>query len=1439
MQATRFSIIPLLSVVTAFAAPAFGGGLVPNPRFEDGAGGVASSWQVDRSPLTVTPTKARGTATVVWADGSHGDGKHCLRIQGDVSSGADFAIVVTPLIRVEPGFTYTASAWYRASGLAPENGDRTQHAAAFIDVFMNDSSGKRVANIRAITFVNTPEWAPLATKPFTIPAGVATVQLRLQVSSSVPGRHFDVCFDDVNLTPSDANLPNPGFEELDAQGNPVGWTAHGSGSETVDTSVRHGGKNSVAVADAGIGQMSGWSTVVPARVDRIYRFAGWAKGGNLAANSILSGGALQIEFLDNEDRILGKPVVSPTVVANQDWTELITPPAKTPEGTVRMRLTAGLQFCNGKAWFDDVRLDTAAASGDASKKELIMRAPKPDPAVRYSDNLLANPDIEAGDGDRPAHWTFVGSSSRNWTDAQIEDFHREGRPHYNIGRAAGSWSHDNAYAGHGALLLESVDPPLSTNAQWYGRNPVDGYWLSDPMPCTAGDSYLTAAWICPGAPISEAWFGPLELQFFDASGRRLNAEAPRSGMGDAPAGTWTWWTTRPYRAPSGAATMRLRVGQELSAATGGWGRSLYDNIAVWRVAGIPDPPASSGDSALHRAWLKQVFATCPPPYLPSPASAAAYETCLARMDNAVAGNCFSDPNSPVKLRVEISNLLGEARTVSVRAQCTDWKGSALPPVVLSGVALHGYGDTTVPVRVPAPRAFGAYYVDLAVTEGDAVAGSGSGRFAELPPLDRPRTHPAIWGITPLMDLVGDDRPLEHELGQLLHMAGFGIAWVRLYPSSIDPDTIGVETAKLRPVLKWYRSLGIRPVLQIGFPPHWRPVVRDAYVLAGRAIAKNSADLVVAYGNHGIEQANSASPWRGGGAARMTDDEYDTIMNGFYEGLKAEAPQIPVLVGNIATDWEGKTLSRLYGAPGKGAFDGAILNAYMGVTMTILNSIKVFDAHGDTKKTIWQEETANQRSPISGEARRYGEGQGASNLVRSWLEPVIKAGDRLKSFTMWGFRARGSAAEDDIAMVNADLQPRPQFVAHAVMADALADATLVADRSVGPFTCGQWKRGDGTLLVMWSNDGAHGATLEVPRGELTVMDVMGNRHLVHAVDGVAVVQVGDDPVYCFGGGDLTFSKRLEAAISNGSRRAGRPVARLTVRNNQNVPDVVKLNINGQLSGVAPALLNVAPHGQAAVDLPVDATALDSGKRTPFSALITTKSGAVFAANASLNFAFAVHAASRVPLSGTWIGAWEDASVITFGAKPDEVVLPNVPGEHYDGPGSILGKLRMLWDDNNFYLGVEALDAVYCPVPVRSLSGFMGDSIEFGAQPDGILSNMAPRYEYEFYRPANDTQPALNRRFPSDRAGAVTGWNMSVTPTGHRGDVNYQLAIPWSEIGVMAPPSEGKVFTLGLVLNNANTNPTSGGRGRLLWFRGVDNKNTEGFGDVVLVDSASKP
>ena len=43
------------------------------------------------------------------------------------------------------------------------------------------------------------------------------------------------------------------------------------------------------------------------------------------------------------------------------------------------------------------------------------------------------------------------------------------------------------------------------------------------MPCESGKAYLAGAWIRPGHQIRQAWFGPLQIRFYDGANKELTA----------------------------------------------------------------------------------------------------------------------------------------------------------------------------------------------------------------------------------------------------------------------------------------------------------------------------------------------------------------------------------------------------------------------------------------------------------------------------------------------------------------------------------------------------------------------------------------------------------------------------------------------------------------------------------------------------------------------------------------------------------------------------------------------------------------------------------------------------------------------------------------------------------------------------------------------------
>lgn len=1440
-------MLSLLALILLwFAGSTAWANLVPNADFEQGSDGTLASWTSDNHPIPQAPQSftTKDNVTVSWDTTSAGDGKGSLKMIADTTNAKRaYGLVASPYIPVKAGFKYDFDFRYRAQGLAAENKDRTSHCSIIIDLFFHSyvegtqNRGKHVGGFRQLTATNSIGWTRIdihggMKRTFIAPPGADIVQVRVQLTNSYPNTQATAWIDDIVMVPQDPSLSNTGLEAGKDE-MPEGWTPYGSATCTWDHTQAYSGKSSVRVADAPEGRFTGWSTIIPVRLDRKYTFGSMIKGGDLNPNGFIGGGALCMEFHDGLGQPVSEPIISNAVGAKQDWTRIATEPTTPPAGAVFARLTAGLTYCRGNAWFDEMFLDIEQTQ--LQDAVYLTRKAQPSQGVNYSKNLLENGDIEQGDADKPAAWSYHGQSSPNWTYKQIEAFHTNGRPDFSIGRGQGQWSRNLTYQGKGALLNISIDPPLSSRHQWYGRNPVDGYWLSAPMSCEAGHNYLAGAWLRTGAVITGEWYGPLELKFYDAQGHELaNTRSVRTPNATTLPNKWVYWVTLPWTAPQNAVTMRLRFGQELHAAKGGWGRTYADNLAVWEYT-QPLPAERqlsnlSSNTSLSRRWLSNTFIKDVPPYMPSPQRTLAYETCWGQTRNIRTGNLYEDPAKPVELAFAIQNILGENRKLSLKLVQTDWTGEHESTINVPAFAVKGYEHAVVKATLPAVGAFGSYHLDATILEDGVAVGEFDGRYAVLPQLTRKHTVDNIWGVTSLTLQTPDENPAYYdELGKLMQKAGFGIAWVRMYLNIADSDDdLNKPFTEAMARLKYFHDLGIRPILQINLKADVRPHDHKRIAQIGQRIAREFKGIAYAYGNWGIEQSNSASPYRGGGDKRITDQEYDSIMGTLYDAIKGIDPQCLVLIGNIATDHDGRTVHRLYGSPGNGRFDGAIINAYMGPRLCIDAILKEFARHNDNDHNIFYEEQSSQRSPFHGEARRYGEAEGAQNMVRTWIDLAGSYYPRLKAVSMWGFDVRG---EQDIMMVTPTLQPRPQYVAHAVMSDTLADAAMEKNLSVGDATIFKWKRTDGTLLTCWTQAGQRVVTFEAPRGQLVLMDIMGNRKVVKATNGVVPVKISRDPIYILDSGDVLPSQRLTLHIEHASEYATKPQICLTVSNNEKSPVHVEVNMDGPVKQNTPSTQTIAAGGQLKLIFDVQGK-LPDGKRTPFQAQCVTPSGGVFATSADLNFAFAVQTQTAPSLDGTWAG-WERATVLTFGDDASEVRLPQETGERYDGPSDILGEFRMMWDEQHLYLGVEALDNDFVTQHERGNSGFMADSIEFAVQPDHLLKNAVEYFEYEMYLPHGEESYAASRRFPAP-GQLMAGWKATVKPTGKRGNAVYQVALPWSDLG-LSQPKPGKLIGFALVLNDKDNPqaPYSGGRCRIKWFDGVDGaKSPAFFGDVIL-------
>ncbi|HEY3396209.1 MAG TPA: sugar-binding protein [Armatimonadota bacterium] len=1406
------------TLVGLLSASGAGANLAPNPGFEEGAEGTCAAWQV-----TEAGVPGEGGAVASWTTEQAHSGKRSLKLQmtGD---GMGYVLVGSPPLPVVGGYEYELSFWYRSSGLRPENAERTQYSAMMADNFLCSAApAKYLANRRLPLYQDSPEWQRVSLTYRVTEPGAATVQLRLALGARMPGLKPVVYLDDVSLEPLDASLPNGGFE-AGAEG-PDGWRHSDTGNPAWTRDQAHGGQRSVSLSESPLGQPSAWYTDLPCRPDRKYGLSGWIKTAKLNPNALPPGAVVALTFLDAQGAAVGAPAVSGPVAGDSAWTRVQVEPQVAPPGAVLLRASVQMVFCGGTAWFDDLDLSLAPTEA-ATVRRVARTVTGPEPGVTYAPNLVPNPTLEEGADGKPVGWTFVGKSDPDWTPQELDTYYNGngGRPLPSMGRARGEWS-DEAFAGKHSLLLIPVEPPLSKVNRWYGEQEVDAYWQSDAMPCAPGQQYFAAAWLKVTNDFRGTWNGPLRVFFYDAQGNRLNTALPRTAFEPWSPGQWAWYCTAPLTAPAGAATMRLILNQGLRANAGTFGRMWADNLAVWARPelgrDLPAPATYTAESFRH--FLFDTHRQVRPPYLPAPDFVPTGDTTCVKVSTSALGNLFFDPKQPTPLTVTVGNFLAEKRSVVVRLTKYSWQGARteLPPVPVS---LNAWSETAAPVALPAAGKYDCYYVEATVREAGAPTGSGFGRLAVLPRPTRPH-YPAAeshWQVSVGLQ-PGDMQagaPGAERLAAALKLVGFGSARLQLFPPGPTATSAQVEATvdALRPTLAYFKSLGLDVVLNIQQPG------KEIAAQIGRLLGSDVAVWDVG----GVEQANLVSPGICAYGSMKVED-YDRAVSETVDGLRSALPQAKIMGGAIATDMEAKVLQRWYQAGIAQKFDGFTYNTYMGWPLVLKNNFAVMDKHGDSRKPAWIEEIPVSYG-IYGANRLISEQTASRDLVRTFVSLLSDFSPRFQRITAWEDHAT-------IKILSGDAFPRPMYPALVVLTDKFGRATF--DQSLGNdrLSIYRWREGPRTLGILWATVGEQSVTLETTAKSVTVTDLMGNAERRPVSGGLVTLNLTEAPLYLEDAGEFTVSRRLQVSVTHAASAPGAPpVVRVTLKNN----GAQRLAGQLALSGVTPldpasTPFDLAPGRELILTAKVLGEAPVNSRGT-YRAVATTKEGYVFAGLANLNFATAAHAATPPALDGTWQG-WEAAPVLRLDSREQLHESLN-PGESWTGPADSSAKLRLLWDDRYLYLGVEATDDVLRLAPEtlgNGFSGFCGDSLEFAVQPDNLLQSDAPRQEFELYRPAGQTRARLNARFNAQgkvEMRQITSWTCSVVPTGHNADLNYQVAIPWAELGGPAP-SAGRAVSFALVLNDTDLDHFTGGRGWLSWFEGVaTGKSPALYGDVVL-------
>lgn len=147
-------------------------------------------------------------------------------------------------------------------------------------------------------------------------------------------------------------VANPGFEEIDQQGRPVGWNLP-QPVYSVATDVFRSGAHSLRYANDDPGRYQLASTSLPCEPGARFEFEVWVRTQDVKGED--SGATICLEWYDAQNGYLGGAYPAGVKGTQTEWKLVRGISGKTPDKAARCSLTCYVRKgMTGTAWFDDV-----------------------------------------------------------------------------------------------------------------------------------------------------------------------------------------------------------------------------------------------------------------------------------------------------------------------------------------------------------------------------------------------------------------------------------------------------------------------------------------------------------------------------------------------------------------------------------------------------------------------------------------------------------------------------------------------------------------------------------------------------------------------------------------------------------------------------------------------------------------------------------------------------------------------------------------------------------------------------------------------------------------------------------------------------------------------------------------------------------------------------
>lgn len=193
------------------------------------------------------------------------------------------------------------------------------------------------------------------------------------------------------------------------------------------------------------------------------------------------------------------------------------------------------------------------------------------------------------------------------------------------------------------------------------------------------------------------------------------------------------------------------------------------------------------------------------------------------------------------------------------------------------------------------------------------------------------------------------------------------------------------------------------------------------------------------------------------------------------------------------------------------------------------------------------------------------------------------------------------------------------------------------------------------------------------------------------------------------------------------------------------------------------------------------------------------------------------------------AWRRAPVATLDRDTQYAVLTRKTARR-DKPDDLSATMRLLWDERYLYIGMEVRDDVFANPECDALI-WRGDGLQFLVDPCRESVDKPGKYDYSLGLGSKGPQAWCSSSADALRAptGEVTDFLLRITPTGHRGDMVYEVAVPWHRLSPFQPTA-GSNLGLAVIVNDDDGHIRDS---FIAWFGCAHSKQMSMNGDLVLL------